>query len=170
MSALHIGVVGEACLKLLVDSVGLLVVPSHVEADTCEEVDVYEAVGVVATEEVGHVEHSVDRRSDVCPFPFVAVLLRFAGNEISVSDLACSAASPAVYRETKTEHRRELIAAGELGIGACEDIEATFAESLLGTELSLTEPIRLEDIFGDLFLSGGTESTEQERSGQKNFI
>ena len=79
-----------------------------------ENIHIDETVGIVAAEKVRQAEHSVHGGGYVSPMPFIAV-----GDCLILvlqRDLACRTASPAVDRETKTEHRRELITYRELGV------------------------------------------------------
>ena len=127
------------CGKILLH---LVVVPSDVGADTGDEVESEDTVGVVACDGVDNVELHVESRGDVIPLEGVIVL-------------ESTFAFPSVGTEAQCPYGCELVADVDLCSRRDELVEVSLTKRVSTTGLQLQEPMRFEFIcFSSLSLCG----------------
>ena len=137
----------ECCLS----SSCLVVAETEVSTDTGKYAYRYQAVGLVATDDVSKVGCNVDSRSYIVPFPLINCS----------SKLKCCLALPCIEGEACTKLRAEVVAHCKLSCGRKELSKRGLAKCFLHTKLALNVPVWIE--CSDLLVLSSGEKAAQNK-------
>lgn len=127
-----IGAIGSR--NRLVDSSGFVIVETYVKANTGENANINQTIGIEARDEIRQIERSVDRRSNI-------LLLPRPNRTVQIVACISALALPCVNSQTETYNRIEVVAGLNLCIGREEINEVGLAKRILAADLRTNVPV-----------------------------